>query len=610
MEAQETIKLLQKQLFASRQDTARFQFIFKSIPDAVVFTDLDRRIVMVNPALENIFGYQEQELIGKQTETLYVNKEEYEKQGKIRFHLTSELMLQPYEVMYRKKDGTLFLSETVGTIIKGEAGETIGFIGLIRDVTDRKKAEDSLRELELMYRTIANFTYDWELWTNLDSTFRYVSPSCKRITGYTNDQFIRNPNLFREIIVPEDRMAWDDHHHDAKKEHKLREIQFRIKRRDGTIGWIEHACQPVIGPLGKMLGFRASNRDITERKKVEQELRCALDEIKKYKKQFEEESACLRQEINLVCNYKRIIGNSNVLQYILFKIEQIAATDTSVIIFGETGTGKELIARAIHEHSLRKERPMLTINCAALPAELIESELFGHEKGAFTGAHARQAGRFETADGTSLFLDEIGELPVASQAKLLRVLQDGEFERLGSSRTSKVDVRIIAATNRDLEEDVRQGKFRQDLWYRLNVFPITVPPLRERLDDIPQLLEYFLDKFCRKQGKVITSIGMNVLQTLQQYNWPGNIRELENIIERAVITTTGSSLFLADELHPSPASKQMEFKLLAEVERDHILEVLEESNWKVSGKNSAAEILGLKRSTLRAKMDKLNIHKP
>jgi chemotaxis protein methyltransferase CheR len=610
MNAQKTIKILQKKLSASEQDTSRFQCIFRAIADAVVFADRERKIVMVNPALEKIFGYQEQKLLGKTTDILYASKEEYERQGKIRFHLNSEEKLQPYEVAYRKKDGTVFPSETIGTALKDEAGETLGFIGLIRDITDRKKAEDSLRELELMYRTVADFTYDWELWTNLDSTFRYVSPSCERITGYTADQFMHDPNLFRDIIVSEDRKVWDEHHHDAHEEYKLREIQFRIKRRDGSTCWIEHACQPVVGPLGEVLGFRSSNRDITERKKVEQKLRLALAEITKYKEQLEEESACLRQEINLVCNYKSIIGSSNALKYVLFKIEQIAAADTTVIIFGETGTGKELIARAIHEQSLRKDRPMLTINCAALPTNLIESELFGHEKGAFTGAHARQAGRFEIADKATLFLDEIGELPLASQAKLLRVLQDGEFERLGSSRTSRVDVRIIAATNRDLEEDVRQGKFRQDLWYRLNIFPITVPPLRERLDDIPQLLEFFIDKFSRKQGKVITSMGMTVLETLQQYPWPGNIRELENVIERAVITTTGSSLSLADALLPSSAEKQLPFKSLAEMERNYILKVLEETNWKVSGKNSAAEILNLNRSTLRARMDKLDIRKP
>jgi len=595
---------------ASTYDTSRFQCIFNAISDAVVFADRKRKIVRINPALEQIFGYQEKELLGKTTDILYASQEEYERQGRIRFHLNAEEKLLPYEVEYRKKNGTVFPSETIGASLKDETGETIGFVGLIRDITNRKKAEKSLRELELMYRTVADFTYDWELWTNLDSTFRYVSPSCERITGYSADEFMENPALFQDIIILEDRKAWEEHKHKVHAEYARREVQFRIRRKDGSTGWIEHACQPVVGPQGEVLGFRSSNRDITERKNIEQELRLALAEIQKYKEQLEAESACLREEINLVCNFKHIIGSSNALKYVLFKVEQIAETDTPVVIFGETGTGKELIARAIHEHSQRKDRPMLTINCAALPADLIESELFGHEKGAFTGAHIRQAGRFEIADKATLFLDEIGELPLMSQGKLLRVLQSGEFERLGNSHTSKVDVRIIAATNRNLEEDVRQGKFRQDLWYRLNVFPITVPPLRERLDDIPQLLEYFVDKFSRKQGRVITSMNSTVLKTLQQYSWPGNIRELENVVERAVITSTGTNLTLADVLPPSSAEKQVQFKSLAEMERNYILEVLEETNWKVSGKNSAAEILGLKRSTLRAKMDKLDIRKP
>ena len=284
--------------------------------------------------------------------------------------------------------------------------------------------------------------------------------------------------------------------------------------------------------------------------------------------------------------------------------------DTSVLILGETGTGKELVARAVHERSLRKTRPMLTVNCAALPAELIESELFGHERGAFTGAHTHKVGRFEVANGGTIFLDEIGELPFASQAKLLRVLQDGHFERLGSHSTIRVDVRLIMATNRDLAEDVRSGKFREDLWYRMNVFPITVPPLRERLEDIPQFMEFFIDKFSRKLGKEITSIGASVLNTLKQYGWPGNVRELENVIERAVITTTGSTLSLGDVLFPSSEVKSMPRKSLSEMERDYILKVLEETSWKISGKNSAAEILDLKRSTLRAKMDRLDICKP
>jgi chemotaxis protein methyltransferase CheR len=245
-----------------------------------------------------------------------------------------------------------------------------------------------------------------------------------------------------------------------------------------------------------------------------------------------------------------------------------------------------------------------------LPANLIESELFGHEKGSFTGAHAKHAGRFEVADGSSIFLDEIGELPIELQAKLLRVIEDGEFERLGSSKTMKVDVRIIAATNRDLEKDVREGRFRQDLWYRLNVYPITLPPLRERVEDIPLIVQYYVDIFARKLGKDKVSIPVKVMKALQGYGWPGNVRELANVLERAMISTPGSKLRLLEELKLDHQTSPESFKSLHDMERDYIVSVLDKTDWKVSGKNSAAEILGLQRSTLRAKMEKLGIQKP
>ncbi|ABW68117.1 sigma-54-dependent Fis family transcriptional regulator [Desulfosudis oleivorans] len=336
----------------------------------------------------------------------------------------------------------------------------------------------------------------------------------------------------------------------------------------------------------------------------------SLSEIKKLKQQLEAERAYLQEEIKLEYNHEHIIGQSDGLKYVLYKIEQIADSDTTVLVLGETGTGKELVARAIHNLSRRKNRTMLKVNCAALPTNLIESELFGHEKGAFTGAHARHTGRFEVANGTTLFLDEIGELPLELQPKLLRVLQDGEFERLGSSHSTKVDARIIAATNRNLEEEVRNGNFREDLWYRLNVFPITMPPLRDRLDDIPLLVEFYVKKISRRMGKTIETIPSKIMETLQAYPWPGNVRELENVLERAVINSSGTKLRLVDELKRPFRGLSSSEKTLAAVERDHIVRVLEQTQWKVGGKNSAAEILGLDRSTLRARMRKLNISPP
>jgi transcriptional regulator with GAF, ATPase, and Fis domain len=288
----------------------------------------------------------------------------------------------------------------------------------------------------------------------------------------------------------------------------------------------------------------------------------------------------------------------------------VANTDTTVLILGETGTGKELVSRAVHNRSSRHNHPLVKVNCAAMPANLIESELFGHEAGAYTGAQSRQLGRFEVANGTSIFLDEIGDLPVELQTKLLQVLQDGEFERLGSSRTIKVDVRVIAATNRDLEAQIRKGEFREDLFYRLSVFPLTVPPLRERVQDIPLLAEFFMEKASKRLGKSMKVIPNSVMDTFQNYPWPGNVRRLENVIERAVINSSGPKLRLAEELKPPRQDFPSPLKTMEAVEFDHIVRVLELTNWKVSGENGAAEILGLKRGTLRARMQKLGIRKP
>jgi transcriptional regulator with GAF, ATPase, and Fis domain len=346
-----------------------------------------------------------------------------------------------------------------------------------------------------------------------------------------------------------------------------------------------------------------------EAEKGKQIAEAAFLEIKKLKDQLEAERAYLQEEIKLEYNYENIIGQSDEINYVLYKVEQIASSNTIVLVLGETGTGKELVARAIHGLSMRKERALVKVNCATLPSNLIESELFGHEKGAFTGAHSRHSGRFEVADGTTLFLDEIGDLPLELQPKLLRVVQDGEFERVGSSHTIKIDVRLIAATNRNLEDEVRRGRFRDDLWYRLNIFPITVPPLRDRLDDIPLLVDFYVRKISKRMGKSIEIIPTSVMNALQNYHWPGNVRELENVLERAVINSSGSKLRLVDELKTQQKDLSPTQKTLEAVERDHIVRILEQTQWKVSGKNGAAEILGLNRSTLRARMRKLGILK-
>jgi transcriptional regulator with GAF, ATPase, and Fis domain len=368
--------------------------------------------------------------------------------------------------------------------------------------------------------------------------------------------------------------------------------------------------------------------DITERKKMEEalqkahdslelqveertaELKKALSEIKTIKDHLETENIYFRHENKMKHRFENIIGQSDGLKYVLYRAEQVAPVNTTVLILGETGTGKELIASAIHHMSPRKERPLITVNCAALPGNLIESELFGREKGAFTGADTRQVGRFEVADHSTLCLYEIGELPLEVQAKLLRVIQNSEFERLGSSHTVKVDVRIIATTNRDLEEEIRKGRFRQDLYYRLNVFPITLPPLRQRKDDIPPMVEAFIARYAKKLGKQIKSIRKETMDALQDYLWPGNVRELENIIERSVILCHGPFFQLADKLEISSPSLSSTVRTLEETERNQILKTLSETRWRIEGKDGAAAMLGLHPSTLRARMHKLGIVRP
>ncbi len=348
--------------------------------------------------------------------------------------------------------------------------------------------------------------------------------------------------------------------------------------------------------------------NVLERKWNDENLSIALTEIKELKARLEEEVLYLRKEVELKFEHYTIIGKSNAIKNVLNQVEQVAGTDSTVLLLGETGTGKELLAREIHNLSKRRTRPMVVVNCAALPPTLVESELFGREKGAYTGATTKQMGRFEIADGSSLFLDEVGELPVDLQVKLLRFLQDGKYERLGSSKTIHADVRLITATNRDLNKAIQEGTFRQDLYYRLNVFPISVPPLRKRTNDIPELVSAFVKEFGKKMGKQIDYIPQKTMDVLKRYSWPGNVRELRNVIEHALIISKGKTLEVK-----TPAAESSEIPdalALDEVNRKHILAVLKKTGWRVRGKNGAAEILGIKESTLRARLKRLGIQRP
>jgi transcriptional regulator with GAF, ATPase, and Fis domain len=372
-----------------------------------------------------------------------------------------------------------------------------------------------------------------------------------------------------------------------------------------------HNYSPDRSANGAVVGVFNVVQDVSE---VTQDLESVLVEIKLLKDQLETEAKYLREDLKQAHGINEIVGNSDAMVVTLQKVEQVAKTDATVLLLGETGTGKELLAHAIHAQSKRSKRPLVKVDCATLPSALVESELFGHEKGAFTGAHEKKVGRFELADGGTIFLDEIGELSLDVQAKLLRVLQEGEFRRLGSKLEQKVDVRIIAATNRDLKNEMREGRFRSDLYYRLSVFPLESPPLRERREDIPLLASYFLSRFRTTLGKTIDTIATSSMEALLAYDWPGNIRELQNIIERSAILCSGDTLIVDEALgdfgvrNGQPASSLRQD--LEGIERANILRTLEESGWKVKGEGNAASRLGLKPGTLRSRMKKLGIARP
>ena len=485
---------------------------------------------------------------------------------------------------------------------------------LLLERRTRRTAEVQVKEAEQRYRTVADFTYDSEHWMRPDGTYAYVSPSVARLTGHEAQEFYDNPTLLNDLVLPEDRGKWEEHVRAARTAASPPGMEFRITTPTGEIRWIEHVCTAVV-ENGRFLGVRGSNRDITARKQGEHDLRRALDEIGQLRDQLEVDNTYLSEELKLHGSIEGIVGASDALRYVLGKARQVASTSSTVLLLGETGVGKDIVAMAIHNLSPRCARPLIRVNCAALPPTLIESELFGHEKGSFTGANASRKGRFEIAHGTTLFLDEVGELPIDLQAKLLRVLQDGEFERVGGNVTLRTDVRIIAATNRNLLNEVKAGRFREDLWYRLNVFPITLPPLRQRREDIPLLVHHFIDKHCRRMGRPVLEVTKATLKDLEMREWVGNVRELESVIERAVITSQGTTLHVAHEEGSAesaatpPSAAGGAFKTLDEAERDHIMAALERTGWRIAGESGAAMLLGINPSTLRSRMLKLGIRR-
>ncbi len=488
---------------------------------------------------------------------------------------------------------------------------------LAGDVVKASRLSEEVKAAESRWRNLLENVHLMVIGIGLDKNVFYVNPFFLSTTGYKKSAILNNP--FNNLILEKDRELMTDRLEEifGGKAAILPERRLPIVTRSGEQREIIWSNVLLSNGGGTAAGILSIGKDITDQIKAESDRYLAIQDLEELKVKLESENISLREVIKVEHGFKEIIGNSNGLLYVLSKVQQVARTDTTVLILGETGTGKELVASAIHRESERSNKPFIRVNCAAIPADLVESELFGHEPGAFTDAVALRRGKFELAEGGTIFLDEVSEMPIATQAKLLTVLQEKELERVGGSKAIQVNTRVISATNRDLGSEVAAGLFRADLYYRLNVYPITLPPLRDRRADIPLLVTHFISVFNKKFGKNIDEISPVIMDTLQGYDWPGNIRELRNVLERAVITNTGTSLYLPDGLSQykntnsssTHLNTETEHLSLAEVEGQHILRTLQKTNWQISGIKGAAAILKMNPSTLRSRIKKLGLKK-
>jgi PAS domain S-box-containing protein len=494
--------------------------------------------------------------------------------------------------------------------VRNDQGEIIAGVVALQDVTELRETQQRLLlKSEEKYRDLIDLSPDAIFIVDSEANYVSANPAGLELLQCTVLELTGVP--VSHTYLPEERGALGPKLEEIIKTGTAVRFERTFLRGDGTILPVEISASPMRDGY-----FQAVVRDISERKRSEAALAKAFKEIQTLKDQLQTENIALREEIDKASMFEEIVGTSAVLQAVLSRVSKVAPTDSGVLITGETGTGKELIARAIHRRSQRSSRVFVSVNCAAIPRDLIASELFGHEKGAFTGATQQRLGRFELANGGTIFLDEVGELPAETQIALLRVLQEHEFERVGGTRSIQTDARVIAATNRDLEAAIAAGTFRSDLFYRLNVFPMEIPPLRERKEDIPMLVEYFIDRYARKAGKSIRGINRKSLDLLQAYPWPGNIRELQNVIERSLIVSSGD-VFSIDESWLSKESSQPASRVQASRlsdgepcgEREIIEAALAESRGRISGPSGAAAKLKIPASTLESRIKALNIRK-
>lgn len=584
---------------ALREYERQFLLLVENVRDYAIFLlDTKGNVLNWNAGAERIKGYQAGEIIGHHFSIFYPAGAADKKPAE-ELRIATEKGQSEDEGWRIRKDGTRFWANVTITALRDQAGTLIGFAKITRDFTPRKLAEEALAQRENRLNAYFEYAPSAIIVSDLDGHIIQVNGRVEEFFGYERGELLGQTI---EILVPERfRKTHPGHRADYKANPRVRPMGAGLelfgRRKDGT----EFPVDITLGPVetGEGRAVISIIRDLTEMKKTEDALRRA-----------ELEKRYLEEELLPEHKFEDIIGESRALKKALKEVETVAATDVTVLILGETGTGKDLIARAIHQLSSRNKRTLVKLNCAAIPTGLLESELFGHERGAFTGAISQKVGRIELAHQGTLFLDEVGDLPLEVQPKLLRALQEKEFERLGSTRTIPVDARLVAATNRDLTKMMANREFRSDLYYRLRVFPISLPPLRERREDIPLLVNYFVDKYARQLNRKIERIPSDVMQALVQGQWPGNIRELENFIERAVILSRGPDLRapLAELEITDESAPPNEVRLDA-AERDHILRVLRECKGMIGGSGGAAERLGLKRTTLNSKIKKLNIRR-
>ncbi len=578
-----------------RASEERYRELYDGTPVMLQSIDEAGQLVSVNRHWLEVMGYERSEVLGRPVTHFLTpeSAERAEREGMPRLRATGEV--RNLELQFVTRSG-----QVLDVLLSSRAGAGHGrldcSLAFALDVTEKKRAVEALRRSEDHLRRLFEALADGLFLIGGDGTLLDVNEQACVQLGRTRAEVIGHPAWEFSTTPPERIRATLD----TAAAGRTVSLETEHVRKDGTTFPVEvHVA--VFEEVPRRV-LAALVRDISVRARAEQ-AEAAVDTLKEAK-------AYLEAELGTNIGVGDVVGSAPALRHVLRQVERVARTDTTVLVTGETGTGKELIATAIHRASGRADRLLVKVNCAALPAGLIESELFGHERGAFTGAIARKIGRFELADGGTLFLDEIGDLPVEFQAKLLRVLQEGEFERVGGARTLRADVRLVAATNRDLEGAVRDGRFRSDLYYRLNVFPIHLPPLRERRGDIPHLAHFLVQKHARRMGRRIERIDRDTMGALIAYDWPGNVRELENVIERALVLADGPILRLAGELRAAAPERRASESTLDDAQRDHIRAVLQRTGWRVSGPNGAARILGMKPTTLESRMKKLGIERP